>query len=136
MRMWRASRCPQPAILWRFRRIQIAEPRTVLETRWRADCILSRRGRRYFMRRLITALVLGAALGAPIAAVAKDDPPRRYYDRSARDYHEWNEREERAYRHWLESQHRRYRDWNRTNRTRQDQYWRWRHQHPGDDWRM
>ena len=88
------------------------------------------------MRRLLMAFVLTSAVLAPVAAVAADDHPHRYYDRDRRDYHEWNEREEKAYRHWLQQQHREYRDWNHANRNQQREYWRWRHQHPGDDWRM
>ncbi len=88
------------------------------------------------MRRYISTFILGLALAAPFAAVAKDNHERRYYDRDRRDYHEWNEREEQAYRHWQQQQWREYRDWNHTPRTRQREYWRWRHQHQGDDWRM
>jgi hypothetical protein len=89
-----------------------------------------------FMRRYLSAAILSLALSAPVVTVANAEQPRRYYDRDARDYHEWNEREARAYRHWLQEQRRQYRDWNRASRSDQRNYWRWRHSHPGDDWRM
>jgi hypothetical protein len=87
------------------------------------------------MRRYVNAIILSALLGGPVAAVAAT-PPDRIYDRDRRDYHEWNDREERAYRHWLEMNHRAYRDWKRSTSRDQRAYWKWRHNHPGDDWRM
>jgi len=63
--------------------------------------------------------------------MARDDHPKRYYDRDHRDYHQWNEGEARAYRHYLEENHRTYHDWNRARKSEQQNYWRWRHEHPG-----
>ena len=88
------------------------------------------------MRGYLQTMLLGAALLAPVGLRAYDDHPKRYYDTDRHDYHEWNEREARAYRHWMQEQKRQYRDWNRASRRDQQEYWRWRHQHPGDDWRM
>jgi len=87
------------------------------------------------MYRYLSALVLGAALLAPVAMRADDDDHRRervrrYYDRHARDYHEWNDGENRAYRRYLQEQRREYRDFDRSNRVEQREYWRWRHLHP------
>src|SRR5436305_14582718 len=91
------------------------------------------------MSRKLSALILGAALCAPVAVVRADDEherherekARRYYDRDRRDYHEWNEREGRAYRRWNEERReRQYRDFNKLERERQREYWRWRHEHP------
>src|SRR5258708_39031672 len=99
-------------------------------TPWRADCFFPGEGR-IQMRRYISTFILGVALAAPIAVVAKDDHPKRYYDRDKRDYHEWNEREERAYRHWLEERReQRAREFNRLRHEQQYEYWRWRHEHP------
>ena len=89
------------------------------------------------MMRLIGAMLLGTALLAPVGLRADDDDHQRdrerdhrYYDRDARDYHEWNEREERAYRHYLEERRREYLDWARASEKQRREYWRWRHQHP------
>jgi hypothetical protein len=88
------------------------------------------------MRRFLGAFLLSAVLVTPIVLRADDDDhhranrAQRYYDRDARDWHEWNGREQEAYRHYLEEQHREYRDWARIKRREQDDYWRWRHTHP------
>jgi type III secretory pathway component EscR len=104
-------------------------PRTeaarVLNEQWGGD----------FMRRILSAVTLSAALMMPLAVVRADDDhhdkDHRYYDRDRKDYHEWNERENRAYRHWLEKERReQYREYNRLNAQRQREYWRWRHEHP------
>jgi len=55
------------------------------------------------MNRLLSTLFLSLTLAAPVALQADNrdhdhDKVKRYYDREARDWHEWNEREERAYR--------------------------------------
>lgn len=85
------------------------------------------------MRRYLSTLLLGAALCAPIVVHAEEHP-KKYYDRTRKDYHEWNEQEERAYRHWVEAErHRKYQPWARTRREDQQAYWRWRHDH--SDWR-
>lgn len=84
------------------------------------------------MRRYLSLFLLGAALGSPAALKADDEHHRekRYYDRDARDWHEWNEREERAYRRYWEDRHHEYREWERSrDRDRRD-YWKWRHRHP------
>jgi hypothetical protein len=91
------------------------------------------------MFRYLSALALGAALLAPVSVKADDrdehrrERVRRYYDRDARDYHEWNENENRAYRRYLQEQRRDYRDFNRSNREEQRDYWRWRHRHEDHD---
>ena len=87
------------------------------------------------MYRYFNALLLSAALLAPVAARAGDDvhKDQRYYDRSSKDWHEWNEREDQAYRRYLQEHHREYREFHRASRRDQDDYWKWRHQHPDDD---
>jgi len=87
------------------------------------------------MHRILSTLLLGAALAAPVAIRADDEhhereKARRYYDRNAKDWHEWNEREERAYRRYLEENRLREDRWERANAARQRAYWRWRHNHP------
>ena len=96
--------------------------------------------------RHVAYLVLTAALVAPTAmttvGVAQDDQhhdnqrtdqqnqQKRVYDRSHKDYHDWNDNEDRAYHQYFQEQHKTYRDYSKQNRTGQDQYWNWRHDHP------
>ena len=88
------------------------------------------------MRNYIGSILLSAALLAPVAVRGDDehhDRDHRYYDRSGRDWHEWNEREDQAYRRYLQERHREYRGFDKVNRKDQDEYWKWRHQHMDDD---
>ena len=90
------------------------------------------------MRHYFSALLLSAALLAPLAVKAADDEHRdknehRYYDRSNKDYHVWNDRENENYRRYLQEQKREYREFNRNPRRDQENYWKWRHAHPDDD---
>jgi hypothetical protein len=55
----------------------------------------------------------------------------RFYDRGHKDYHRWNGDEDRRYRAYLAERHRRYLAFQRASRTRQREYWRWRHEHEG-----
>jgi Ni/Co efflux regulator RcnB len=86
------------------------------------------------MNRLLSTLLLSFTLAAPVALQADNrdhdhDKVKRYYDREARDWHEWNEREERAYRRYLEEKRREYHDWGKARREDQRDYWKWRHEH-------
>ena len=76
---------------------------------------------------ILTALFAGVTLTAQVA-VRVDT--HRYYDRSARDYHTWNDQEDRAYRAYLIEQHRDYREFRRTKAAQQQAYFGWRHTHP------
>ena len=87
--------------------------------------------------RILGGLLLGAALLAPVAAIAQDHPyngryydNRRYYDREGHDYHTWNAQEDRAYRSYLGDQHLAYREWRTVKGPDQRAYFRWRHTHP------
>jgi hypothetical protein len=82
------------------------------------------------MKRTLGLLTLVCTLLAPVASFAAEH--HRYYDREARDWHEWNEAENRAYRHWLmeERHEHQYRAYNRLQAERQREYWHWRHEHP------
>jgi hypothetical protein len=79
------------------------------------------------MHRYLSALLLGAALLAPV--VLQAEQPHRYYDRHGKDWHEWNEKEGRAYHRYWEEQHKPYREYPRARRADQTAYWRWRHAH-------
>jgi Ni/Co efflux regulator RcnB len=94
--------------------------------------------------RHLAYLVLTAALVAPVAlttvAVAQDDQhhddkksndqQKRVYDRTHKDYHDWNDNEDRAYHQYAQEQHKTDTDYSKLNRKGQDQYWNWRHDHP------
>lgn len=86
------------------------------------------------MRRflILSALVLSTTLIGPAVARAGDGDhhDKRYYDRDGRDYHTWNNNEDRAYRAYLQEQHQDYREFRIVRRPQQQQYFRWRHEHP------
>jgi type III secretory pathway component EscR len=79
---------------------------------------------------ILSALVLSTTLIGPVIAQSRAPQEKRYYDRNGKDYHAWNNNEDRAYRSYLTEQHRDYREFNRVNRSQQQQYFTWRHQHP------
>jgi hypothetical protein len=75
-------------------------------------------------------LVLGAAMIAPVLT-SGCSAHTRYYDEYHTDYHTWNSGEVGAYRVWIGERHYEYRDYNRLSREQQQEYWNWRHEHPG-----
>jgi type III secretory pathway component EscR len=83
------------------------------------------------MRRYLGALLLSSAICAPqvVKGDEHDRREKRYYDRDARDWHQWNDNEDRAYRHYLQETHREYRHFARASRRERQEYWRWRHSH-------
>ena len=88
--------------------------------------------------RILSFAFVTAALTAPLAtkATAAQEvvvTTPRYYDRDHRDYHEWNDGEDRRYRVYLGERHRDYREFRLTTRRQQNDYWRWRHEHPEHD---
>lgn len=95
------------------------------------------------IHRHLGLLLLSATLVAPVltrAAVTSPDEPRatqnhkRYYDRDHKDYHDWDDRENGAYRRWIEEEkHETYRDFAKMKRAQQQEYWKWRHEHPDND---
>jgi hypothetical protein len=82
---------------------------------------------------ILSAFAVSTVLITPVVAQRVDDnnhQDRRYYDKSGKDYHTWNNNEDRAYRTYLEQQHRDYNDFGRAKRGRQQEYFKWRHQNP------
>lgn len=57
---------------------------------------------------------------------------KRYYDRTHKDYHQWNENEDRNYNLYLDQNHRNHRDWAHAKKSEQQRYWEWRHEHPDE----
>ena len=89
------------------------------------------------MRRIFSALIMTATLGAPMVAPtsalaeshgANGTITLRIYDPYRRDYHAWDEREELAYREYLGERHRSYLTYRRQRLAEQRAYWRWRHE--------
>jgi 5-bromo-4-chloroindolyl phosphate hydrolysis protein len=87
---------------------------------------------RIMFRKSLSALTVAAALGGsllvPIAAQAKG-VEHKVYDRSHKDYHNWNTDEDKYYRQYLNESHHKYHEFSKTSKKHQDQYWRWRHDH-------
>jgi len=87
------------------------------------------------MRRMFSALIMAATLGAPMAVPASALAGTsgaavtvRIYDPYRRDYHRWDDREERAYRSYLAERHRSYRAYEHQRIAQRRAYWRWRHE--------
>jgi hypothetical protein len=82
---------------------------------------------------ILSAFAVSTVLITPVVAQRADDnnhQGKRYYDKSGKDYHTWDNNEDRAYRTYLGQQHRDYSDFNRNKRAQQQQYFNWRHQNP------
>jgi hypothetical protein len=88
-------------------------------------------------RVILTAIFLGAALIAPMAITANAAAPQvisvRVYDRTHRDYHNWDDREERSYQTFRVEHPRYHVIYRKATRRQQDEYWRWRHAHHDHD---
>ena len=65
--------------------------------------------------------------------VAKAEKKLRVYDAKHKDYHEWTPDEDRTYRGYLSERHEEYREFGKLNRSQQDDYWEWRHEHHDSD---
>jgi hypothetical protein len=89
------------------------------------------------MHRYWSVLLLSAALAAPLSVKAddkhSDNQTKRYYDSSARDWHEWNQNEDRAYHQYLTESHKKDHDIAKANRGEKKDYFKWRHEHPDQD---
>lgn len=101
------------------------------------------------MFRLLSGIILSAALVSPSLLAAhgrqdRDDHQRSeqrhddrdhrenngrpYYDSAHRDWHQWNSDEDREY-HSYAGQHHWNQDFGKLNEKQQDEYWKWRHKH-------
>lgn len=93
------------------------------------------------MRRMCSALIMTAALAAPIGAAATPPAPAiapageaaavvvRVYDPYRRDYHRWDHAEETRYREYLRERHRSYVQYLHQREAQRRAYWHWRHEH-------
>ena len=66
----------------------------------------------------------------PVAAQAQG-VELKFYDRSHKDYHHWNNDEDRYYREYLNEHHRKYHAFSHNSKSQQQAYWSWRHEHEG-----
>ena len=55
-----------------------------------------------------------------------------YYDPGYHDYHHWGPGEDRYYHQYLGERHEDYREFNKSSKDQQADYWKWRHDHPGN----
>jgi hypothetical protein len=88
------------------------------------------------MPRFLNAVLLGAALIAPIAltptALRAEDrnSARTYHDKQHNDDHQWNSHEDQAYRIWAKENNRKYNNnFAKVKQEDQQAYWGWRHEH-------
>ena len=82
---------------------------------------------------ILSAFAVSTVLITPVVAQRADDnnhQDKRYYDKSGKDYHTWDNNEDRAYRTYLGQQHRDYNDFGKTKPSQQQNYFKWRHQNP------
>ena len=99
-------------------------------------------------RYLLSSFFLTAVLAAPAAICAKpqdkgrqeenhrdDKDQNKVYDRSHKDYHNWDGNEDRSYRQYLGERHKDYRPFTETKPKEQTAYWNGRHSHPDHDGR-
>ena len=83
--------------------------------------------------RYLASLFLTASLAAPLSLMAAPQAVGvqvRVYDRSHKDYHNWDDHENRAWAQFLVENHRNSHEYKRANRREQSEYWTWRHAHP------
>jgi hypothetical protein len=81
--------------------------------------------------RYAAALLLAVGLTAPLV-IADDQQGKRYYDKSHKDYHQWNENETKTYNLFLNEKHIQVHVFNKAKPSEQQQYWQWRHEHPDE----
>ena len=68
---------------------------------------------------------------APLV-MADDHDNKRYYDKTHKDYHQWNQNEDRNYTLFLGEKHIQVHTWKKAKPSEQQQYWNWRHEHPDE----
>jgi type III secretory pathway component EscR len=88
------------------------------------------------MTKILGSLLLGLALMAPVAIQAQDhdghdqnSQSKRYYDKTHKDYHQWNSQEDSSYHQWLKDNHRKDHDFAKAPKSEQQSYWNYRHDH-------
>jgi len=85
--------------------------------------------------RYIALVLLTAALATPVAMMAVPVPQEakvqvRVYDKSHKDYHNWDDNEDRAYAQFRRSHPTFSVTFGKTSSKQQSTYWNWRHANP------
>ena len=83
------------------------------------------------------ATLLALGLTAPLVMADDHDNNnknnnRRYYDKSHKDYHQWNANEDKSYSVYLNENHITVHTFQKAKPAEQQQYWNWRHDHPDE----
>jgi hypothetical protein len=81
--------------------------------------------------RCAVAFLLALGLTAPLVR-ADDHDTKRYYDKTHKDYHQWNANEEKSYSVFLGENHIQVHTFKKAKPTEQQKYWQWRHDHPDE----
>jgi S-adenosylmethionine/arginine decarboxylase-like enzyme len=76
-------------------------------------------------------VLLAIGLTAPLV-MAQDQNSRRYYDKTHKDYHRWNDNEQKSYTVFLNENHIAVHTFSKARPAEQQQYWNWRHEHPDE----
>jgi hypothetical protein len=89
----------------------------------------------YRVRGYIASLFLTAVISAPVSMMAAPVPPQagvqvRMYDKSHKDYHNWDDNENRNWNQFLSENHRKSHEYAKSHKKEQSEYWNWRHSHP------
>lgn len=71
------------------------------------------------MNKLISSLVLGVCLLAPVGIMNAQDHPS----------HTWSDSENPTWHQWLKDNHKKDHDWSHATKREQAAYWKWRDQH-------
>ena len=92
-------------------------------------------------KRFVASMFLSAAFLLPVGAFAFPAPQddhekheqemheRRVYDSVHKQYRNWDSHEDEAYRRWFTERHETYVDFGKLDKKRQEEYWKWRHEH-------
>ena len=86
------------------------------------------------LNRWAAATLLALGLTAPLV-MADDhdhDNNRRYYDKTHKDYHQWNANEDKSYGVFLSTNHIQVHAFSKARPSEQQKYWNWRHDHPDE----
>ncbi len=83
--------------------------------------------------RCAAAIILAIGVAAPLViAQDRDQDHRRYYDKSHKDYHTWNDSEQKSYGVFLNENHLQVHVFAKAKPSEQQKYWAWRHDHPDE----
>ena len=83
-------------------------------------------------RVLLVAIFAGAVSLFPSTATAQDRGTHTYTDTAHGDKHEWNIREDDAWKRYRHEHHIKQEDFARLKHRQQEDYWKWRHEHPDE----